>query len=178
MTSYIKIFDYKDNLQKQENRELQRANLALERLSKVEKKQIEKLKRENRTYHNFLRVSSGDNRSFVFPFENISQRKNDVNDVNQLKRNCSNNNVIDLYQRNVFNKNKMLITSMYKNRFSEYFDKTFGNSNFKYDMRKTLLMNKKKFEYSIFDNKFPKEPNKAKSSTKRKKINILKKMKI
>jgi len=178
LTSYIKIFDYKDNLQKQENRELQRANLALERLSKAEKKQIEKLKRENRTYHNFLRVSSGDNRSFVFPFENISQRKNDVNDVNHLKRNYSNNNVIDLYQRNVFNKNKMLITSMYKNRFSEYFDKTFGNSNFKYDMRKTLLMNKKKFEYSIFDNKFPKEQNKAKSSIKRKKLTILKKMKI
>lgn len=176
LTSYIKIFDYKDNLQKQENRELQRANMALELLSKAEKKQIEKLKRENRTYQSLLRMSSGENRSFVFPFENISHRIN--NGTNELRRNYSNNNIIDLYQRDVFNKNRMLMTSLYKNKFSEYFDKNFGNSNFKYDMRKTLLMNKKKFEYSIFDNKFPKEQNKAKSSTKRKKLTILKKMKI
>ena len=176
LTSYIKIFDYKDNLQKQENRELQRANMALELLSKAERKQIEKLKRENRTYQSFLRMSSGENRSFVFPFENISHMIN--NGANELKRNYSNNNIIDLYQRNVFNKNRMLMTSLYKNKFSEYFDKNFGNSNFKYDMRKTLLMNKKKFEYSIFENKFPKEQNKAKSSTKRKKLTILKKMKI
>jgi hypothetical protein len=181
LTSYIKIFDYKDNLQKQENRELLRANLALERLSKAEKKQIEKLKRDNRTCQNFLRLTSGENRSFVIPFvirQNLDRNQGIKNDELELKRNYSNNNIIDLYQRDVFNKNRMLMTSLYKNRFSEYFDKDFGNSNFKYDMRKTLLMNKKKFEFSIFDNKFPKEHNKAKSSTKRKKITILKKMKI
>ena len=181
LTSYIKIFDYKDNLQKQENRELLRANLALERLSKAEKKQIEKLKRDNRTCQNFLRLTSGENRSFVIPFvirQNLDRNQGIKNDELELKRNYSNNNIIDLYQRDVFNKNRMLMTSLYKNRFSEYFDKDFGNSNFKYDMRKTLLMNKKKFEYSIFDNKFPKEQNKAKSSSKRKKMTILKKMKI
>lgn len=181
LTSYIKIFDYKENLQKQENREILRANLALIRLSKAEKNQIEKLKRENRTYHNFLRMSSGENRNFIIPFENgeyMNINQGFKNDIIGLKRNYSNNNIIDLYQRNVFNKNRMLKTSLYKNRFSEYFDKNFGNSNFKYDMRKTLLMNKKKFEYSIFDNIFPKEQNKAKSSTKRKKLTILKKMKI
>ena len=126
-------------------------------------------------------MTIGENRSFVIPFENrqyMDSNHRIKNEDLELKRNYSNNNIIDLYQRNVFNKNRMLITSLYKNRFSEYFDKNFGNSNFKYDMRKTLLMNKKIFEYSIFDNKFPKEHNKAKSSTKRKKITILKKMKI
>jgi hypothetical protein len=54
----------------------------------------------------------------------------------------------------VFNKNKMLMTSKYKNNFSEYFDKKMGPFNFKYDVSKTLLVNKKKFEYSIFDKRY------------------------
>ena len=94
LTSYIKIFDYKDNLQKQENREILRANLALERLSKAEKKQIEKLKRENRTCQNFLRMTIGENRSFVITFvirQNLDSNQGIKNDELELKRNYSNN---------------------------------------------------------------------------------------
>ena len=50
----------------------------------------------------------------------------------------------------------MLITSLYKNKFSDYFDKKLGSKYFKYDMSRTLLSNKKKFEYSIFDKRFTK----------------------
>ena len=77
---------------------------------------------------------------------------------------------MDLYQRNVFNKNRMLMTSLYKNKFSEYFDKKMGVTNFNYDMSKTLLVNKKKFEYSIFDNRFTnknKKKNKSQSVTQK-----------
>jgi len=49
-----------------------------------------------------------------------------------------------------------VITSLYKNKFSEYFDVNLGAKNFKYDSSKTLLSNKKKFEYSIFDKRFTK----------------------
>ena len=46
----------------------------------------------------------------------------------------------------------------------DYFDKKLGIRNFKYDMSKTLLVNKKKFEYSIFDNRYNTyERNKARS---------------
>ena len=156
LTSYIKIFDYKENLQKQENREELRAKLGLARLARAERNEIEKLKKESRTYQNFYKLSMGESRSFLVPIE---LKKNDevINKrkENEYKNDYSNNtDIIDLYQRNVFNKNKMLMTSKYKNNFSEYFDKKMGPFNFKYDVSKTLLVNKKKFEYSIFDKRY------------------------
>ena len=173
LTSYIKVFDYKENLIKQENREELRAKIGLVRLAKAERNEIKKLQKENKTCQNFFKLSTGENRSFVIPLE-FKKRKssNDIyikNDENEYKNDYSNNNyIMDLYQRNVFNKNRMLMTSLYKNKFSEYFDKKMGVTNFNYDMSKTLLINKKKFEYSIFDNRFTnKNKNKSQSVTRK-----------
>ena len=156
LTSYIKIFDEKENLQKQESREELRAKIGLVRLARAERNQIKKLKKEYKTCQNFFKLSLGENRSFAMPLYYGGNDNNDINkkyDETTLRRNYSNNNcIIDLYQRNVFSKNKMLITSLYKNKFLDYFDKKFGPTNFNYDLRKTLLTNKKVFEYSFFDN--------------------------
>ena len=172
MTSYIKIFDYKENLIKQENREEERAKNALIRLDKAERNEIIKLKKESKTCQNFYKLSLGDNRKCVMPFEFIKNEtiKNDnmyINkkiEQNDLKNNNNNHNyIMELYQRNAFIKNRMLMTSLYKNNFSEFFDKKLGVGNFKYDMSKTLLVNKKRFEFSIFD---PKYSNKNKNKNR------------
>ena len=172
LTSYIKIFDYKENLQKQENREELRAKMGLILLAKAERNEIEKLKKESKTYQNFYKLSLGE-RSFVIPIElqkaddDMNKKKDKIEYINDYSHN---NDIVDLYQRNVFNKNKMLMTSLYKNKFSEYFDKKMGPFNFKYDVSKTLLVNKKKFEYSIFDNRYfykNKKKNKSRSLTQK-----------
>ena len=174
LTSYIKVFDYKENLQKQENREELRAKDALIRLEKAERNEIQKLKKENKTFQNFFKKTLGDKRSFVMPlvFKRNSDKKIEENDS---KNNNSNNNILEFYQRNAFIKNRMLMTSLYKNRFSEFFDKKFGPSNFNYDMSKTFLVNKKRFEYSIFDKSYiNKNKNKSRnlSQKSRKYTNI------
>ena len=157
LTSYIKVFDYKENLKKQENREELRAKMGLVRLAKAERNEIKKLKKEYKTHQNFFKVSLGANRNFAIPFEFKGTSFIDINkkkDENELQDYSNNNYIIDLYQRNVFKKNRMLMTSLYKNKFSDYFDKKMGINNFIYDMSKTFLVNKKKFEYSVFDNRF------------------------
>ena len=91
-----------------------------------------------------------------------SEKKNndEKNNNNEYSSFSSNNNIIDLYNRDVFKRTKMIMTSSHKNKFSEYFDKKLGSKYFKYDMSKTLLTNKKKFEFSIFDKRFNSVPKK------------------
>ena len=136
-------------------------------------------------------MSIGNNRSFVLPFQ-INRDDNSINnnsnsnyiDINKKNdEELKSNYLVDLYLKDNLMKNRMLMTSLYKNKFSEYFDKRLGAYNFNYDMSKTLLVNKKKFEYSIFDNRYilTKNKNKSKSLPKkprRKYTNILEMNKV
>jgi hypothetical protein len=164
MTSHIKFFDYRENLEKQKEKEEIRARNGLVLLEKKEKKQMEKLKRQTQTFTNWFKLSLGNQRSLIAQYEQKDIEENGYNSFS------SNNNIFGLYNRDVFRKNRMLVTSLYKNKFSEYFDTKLGAKNFKYDMSRTLLSNKKKFEYSIFDQRFtnnfrsaPKKRNRYKS---------------
>ena len=148
MTSHIKFFDYRENLEKQKEKEEIRARNGLVLLEKKEKKQMEKLKRQTQTFTNWFKLSLGNQRSLIAQYEQKDIEENGYNSFS------SNNNIFGLYNRDVFRKNRMLVTSLYKNKFSEYFDTKLGAKNFKYDMSRTLLSNKKKFEYSIFDQRF------------------------
>ena len=151
MTSHIKFFDYRENLEKQKEKEEIRAKKGLILLERQEKLEMEKLKYETKTSTNWFKLSLGDKRNILAQYEQKNQEeKNSCNIFS------SNSNIFDLYNRDVFRKKRMLMTSLYKNKFSEYFDKTFGPKNFRYDMSRTLLSNKKKFEYSIFDQRFSK----------------------
>ena len=187
LTSYIKIFDYKENLLKQENREEQRAKKALIRLDKAERNEIIKLKKESKTCQNFYKLSLGENRKYAIPFELIKNDiiKNDNMYINKKivqndlknKNNSKHNYIMELYQRNAFIKNRMLMTSLYKNNFSEFFDTKLGVGKFKYDMSKTLLVNKKRFEFSIFDSEYTnknkkRNKNRSQQHKRRKYTNI------
>ena len=158
LTSHIKFFDYKENLEKQKEKEEKRANLGLIRLEKHEKNQLQKLKNLTKTYTNWLNLSLGKNRNLIMSSE--KKNNDEKNNNNEYSSFSSNNNIIDLYNRDVFKRTKMIMTSLYKNKFSEYFDKKLGSKYFKYDMSKTLLTNKKKFEFSIFDKRFNSVPKK------------------
>ena len=156
MTSHIKFFDYRENLEKQKEKEEIRARKGLIRLEKKEKMMMEKLKFETKTLTNWYKLSLGDKRNLIYQHDNrdLEEKAGYYNSFS------SNSNIYDLYNRDVFKTNKMLITSLYKNKFSEYFDKKLGPKNFRYDMSRTLLSNKKKFEYSIFDKRFVSVPKK------------------
>ena len=152
MTSHIKFFDYKENLEKQKEKEELRARKGLIRLEKQEKIQMEKLKFQTKTLTNWYKLSLGDKRNFIAQcgMKDQEEKKGYYDSFS------SNSNIHDLYNRDVFKTKKMLMTSLYKNKFSEYFDKKLGPKHFRYDMSRTLLSNKKKFEYSIFDKRFTK----------------------
>ena len=153
MTSHIKFFDYKENLEKLREKEEIRARKGLILLEKKEKNQMEKLKNETFAMFNSINLSLGKKRNLVIH----SGQNQDQEEKNFYDSFSSNNNIFNLYNRNIFKKNKMIMTSLYKNKFSEYFDIKLGAKNFKYDLSKTLLSNKKKFEYSIFDKRFTKK---------------------
>ena len=156
MTSHIKFFDYRENLEKQKEKEEIRARKGLIRLEKKEKMMMEKLKFETKTLTNWYKLSLGDKRNLIYQHDNRDHEEK----TGYYNSFSSNSNIYDLYNRDVFKTNKMLITSLYKNKFSEYFDKKLGPKNFRYDMSRTLLSNKKKFEYSIFDKRFVSVPKK------------------
>ena len=151
MTSHIKFFDYKENLEKQKEKEEQRAKEGLLLLEKKEKMEMEKLKIKTKTVTNFYKFPLGEKKNL-----NIFGQNEEQEEKKGYISFSSNNNIFDLYNRDVFKKNKMIMTSLYKNKFSEYFDIKLGAKGFKYDMSRTLLSNKKKFEYSIFDKRFTK----------------------
>ena len=153
MTSHIKFFDYKENLEKLREKEEIRARKGLILLEKKEKNQMEKIKNETFAMFNSIYLSLGKKRNLVIH----SGQNEDQEEKNFYDSFSSNNNIFNLYNRNIFKKNKMIMTSLYKNKFSEYFDIKLGAKNFKYDLSKTLLSNKKKFEYSIFDKRFTKK---------------------
>ena len=151
MTSHIKFFDYRENLEKQKEREEIRATKALILLEKQEQLEMEKLKFQTKTYTDWFKLSIGDKRNLI-----LQNEPKDVEEKKDYNSFSSNSNIYNLYNRDVFKKSKMLMTSLYKNKFSDYFDKKLGSKYFKYDMSRTLLSNKKKFEYSIFDKRFTK----------------------
>ena len=149
MTSHIKFFDYKENLEKQREKEELRAKEGLLLLEKKENLLMKKLKIQTKTVTNFYRFPFGEKKNIFGLQEDQEEKKGCISF-------SSNNNIFDLYNRDVFKKNKMIMASLYKNKFSEYFDVKLGAKDFKYDMSRTLLSNKKKFEYSIFDKRFTK----------------------
>ena len=152
LTSYIKIFDYKANLIKQKESEFQRANRALERLKQFEKNVIQKLKIESKTCKNFYKMTFGNNRNFI----DIGNKTFYNNNMNAFKNNFTNfdsvNSRNQMHNYNIFVKRKTMQTSAYKNQISDFFDNYSKVKGFQYDSTKSLLANKKKYEYAIFDN--------------------------
>ena len=148
LTSQIKIFDQKANSIKEIYRELERENDELGRIINVEKKKIDLLKKQNKNYQNFFKLSQGEKRIF------IKNRNNSVN-INDIQYHYS------LKAKAFFNyfknkKNSVITLRKRKNIFSEIYPFNSRYNNFKpykYDLSKTLLMNKKLFEFSIFKNK-------------------------
>ena len=148
LTSKIKIFDQKANSIKEIYRELERENDELGRIINVEKKKIDLLKKQNKNYQNFFKLSQGEKRIF------IKNRNNSVN-INDIQYHYS------LKAKAFFNyfknkKNSVITLRKRKNIFSEIYPFNSRYNNFKpykYDLSKTLLMNKKLFEFSIFKNK-------------------------
>ena len=146
LTAQIKIFDQKANSLKEKYRELQRESDELERISKAENKKINSLKKENIKCQNFFKLSQGEKRIF------IKSRNNSIN-LNDIHYHYSLRAKSILYN-NKKNKNKTLI-SFYKgkNFFREIypFNSRYNNYKpYKYDISKTMLVNKKIFEYSVF----------------------------
>ena len=72
------------------------------RLEKKEKSQIEKLRYETKTLNNWYKLSLGNKRNLIVQCGNKTmEEKSDYNSFS------SNNNIIDLYNRDVFKKKKM-----------------------------------------------------------------------
>ena len=150
LTSQIKIFDQKANSIKEIYRELERENDELGRITNAENRKIIILKKQNENHQNFFKVSQGDKRIF------IKSRNNSVN-INDIQYHYSLK--AKSYLNHIKNKNKKKsLVSLRKERniFSEIypFNNRYQNYKpYKYDLSKTLLMNKKLFEFSIFKNK-------------------------
>ena len=70
MTSHIKFFDWRENLEKQKEKEEIRARKGLIRLEKKEKIQMEKLKLETKTLTNWYKLSLGDKRNLICQYSN------------------------------------------------------------------------------------------------------------
>ena len=117
------------------------------RISNAEKKQINSLKKENIKYKNFFKLSQGEKRIF------INSRNNSIN-IKEIPYHYNLKAKSILFNNKNKNKNKTLI-SLYKrkNTFREIYPFNIKYNNYKpykYDMSKTMLVNKKIFEYSIF----------------------------
>ena len=148
LTSQIKIFDQKANSIKEKYKELKRENAELIRMSNLENQQINTLKKQNIYCRNFFKLSQGDKRLF------IKSRNNSVNSQNiqyhySLKPKSS--ILYKKFKNNTmrpFHKGRNLIREVYpfNNRYNNY-------KPYKYDISKSLLTNKKIFEFSIFTNK-------------------------
>ena len=151
LTAKIKIFDYKANLIKEKNKELERETNGLGLISKVENKKIKILRKQKEIYNNFFKLSQGERRVFV-------QNRNNSAEPQCLEK------VLELKTKSVFfNKNKIKTKKIFsiergRNNFRElypYNNKFNGYKPYRYNLTKTLLVNKKLFEYSIF--KIPKK---------------------
>ena len=147
LTAQIKIFDQKANLIQQKYRELERESCELERLTNAENRKISHLKRQNIYCQNFFKLSQGDKRIFI-------KNKNSFINTNNFQYHYSLKGKSVLYSSNN-NKEKM---TLYKNKGrNKYIEEYPFNSRYdsykpyKYDKSKTMLVNKKMFEFSIFN---------------------------
>ena len=146
LTAQIKIFDYKANLLKEKNKELERETNGLELISNVENKKIKILKKQKEIYNNFFKLSQGDRRIFIKNRKNSAETQCLKNDL-ELKTKSA-----------IFNKNKIKIKKIFsiergRNNFREFYpynNKFDGYIPYKYNLTKTMLANKKLFEYNIF----------------------------
>ena len=110
----FKLFDYKENLKKQKNRELLRESIELGRLSMEEDKRINRLKLQNKRSKDFIRLSKGEKRIF------ISSSTTNL-DLSTIRKNYC------FKKRNIFfvKKNKMKTTKPInkENKKREFFPK-------------------------------------------------------
>ena len=153
LTSQFKIFDYKANLLKEKNRELVRESDGLDLIANDDNRQINLLKKQRKLYLDFFKLSQGEKRIFIKNRSN-SVNLQDVQSHNKLKENTilshnENKNKINNKIKKIFSINKG------RNLFREFYpfnDRLNGFKPYKYDISKSLLTNKKLFEFNIFNN--------------------------
>ena len=150
LTAQIKIFDQKANSIKEIYKELQRESNELENISKAENKQINFLKRQNKNCQNFFKLSQGERRLFLKSRNNSAMVDNIQYHYSLIPKSST------LYKNKNNNKYKSLISlSRRRSTFKEDypFNSKYNNYKpYKYDISKSMLANKKIFEYSIFGN--------------------------
>ena len=166
LTAQIKIFDQKANSIKEKYKELQRETNELKRISNAENKEIFSLKKQNIYCKDFFKLSQGERRLFI-KTRNNSISKDDIQYHYSLKSRSS-----ILYK--LKNKNKSLISCpKRRNIFREFypFNSRYNNYKpYKYDISKSLLVNKKIFEFSIFKKKKDISSSKSNNSNNKNKI--------
>jgi len=146
LTARLKIFDYKANLIKEKNKEIERETNGLGLISNIENKKIKILKKQNEICNNFFKLSQGDRRIFIKNRYNSAERPFLEKDLETKTKSA------------LFNKNKIKIKKIFsiergRNNFKElypYNNRFNGYKPYKYNLTKTMLVNKKLFEYSIF----------------------------
>ena len=146
LTAQIKIFDQKANSIQQIYRELERESYELGRLAHAEKRQINHLKRQNIYCQDFFKLSQGEKRVFVKTRYN-SVNSNDIQNYKKSKiksfisLNKNRNKKIFHFPKNI---NQFREIYPFNSRYNNYMP-------YKYDMSKTMLVNKKIFEFSVFN---------------------------
>ena len=149
LTAQIKIFDQKANSIKEKYKELQRETNELKRISKAENKQIFSLRKQNIFCRDFFKLSQGERLQFI-KTRNNSINKDDIQYHYSLKSRIS-------ILHKLKNKNNTLVSCPKRRHiFREFypFNSRYDNYKpYKYDISKSLLVNKKIFEFSIFKKK-------------------------
>jgi CRP-like cAMP-binding protein len=151
LTAQIKIFDQKANMIQQKYRELERENCELGRLADAENRTINHLKKQNIYCQDFFKLSQGDKRIF------IKNRNNSLN-TNNIQHHYSLKGKTSLcLKKNISNKEKKLLNlNKFRNHFKEEFpfnSRYDSYKPYKYDLSKTMLVNKKRFEFNLFNRK-------------------------
>ena len=146
LTAQIKIFDYKANLIKEKNKELEREAKGLGLISNIENKKIKMLTKQREMCNNFFKLSQGDRRIFI---KNRNNSAEPPCPGGELKLKAKS----DLFDKNKIKLKKIFSIERGRNNFKEFFPynrKFNGYKPYKYNLTKTMLVNKKIFEYSIF----------------------------
>ena len=162
----MKLFDYKENLNKQRRRELLRESIELGKLSAKENRKINYLKLQNRISSDFIRFSKGENRIF------INSKFNSMN-VSSIRHHYC------FKKRNIFinsKKNKLKSLSLPENlKKREYISKlNIGNDKDNLDTISDMIICSKFFK---LDDNISSNEDKDKDKEKNKKttVNVFKK---
>ena len=164
----IKLFDYKENLEKQRNREILRESIELERLSNEENRKINFLKLQNKISKDFIRLSKGEKRIF------INSSNSDLN-LSSIRHNYS------FKKRNIFliskNKLKTLKPFNKETKKREFFPKidTTVERNNNLESINDMIVNSKWIELDkakFFENS---SSNSEKEITSKEKVNVFRK---